>query len=310
MTRIWESLFSKNGLAAKEIAYQMLYIEEGERVPKVSDLAAELDIGNGTVQGALKVLENLHAIRLEPRGHLGTFLRKKDIILLREIAGVGSLIGAMPLPYSSMYEGLATGLIEASESMLTNIDLAYMRGSKQRLESLKSRRSDFAIMSELAAEQEIVNDENLEIALNFGPQTYVSTHQIFFTGNLNNQISDGMKVGIDYTSVDQSQITLLECENLQVEFVPVNYMQLFDMLLNGDIDAAVWNADENRSKRRFQIGDFKSEKAKKVSVKASTSVILIEKDRHEVKDYISGLDKDVILDIQQKVVKKEKLPHY
>ncbi|GAA0443852.1 MAG: GntR family transcriptional regulator YhfZ [Bacillota bacterium] len=310
MSRIWESLFSKNGLAAKEIAGKMLHIQEGDRIPRVSDLAKTLEIGNGTVQGALKVLENLHAIHLEARGHLGTFLRKKDVVLLKEIAGVGSLIGAMPLPYSPKYEGLATGLIEASEAMLNHIDLAYMRGSKQRLESLKARRSDFVIMSQLAAEQEVSEDENLEIALNFGAHTYVTAHQIFFSNHGEQKIKDGMRVGIDYTSIDQSKITLMECRGLDVELIPVNYMQLFEMLLKGDLDAAVWNADENRARETFQVGEFQSASTRQVVKNASTSVILIEKDRKDVKEYITKLDKEKILRIQQQVVNKEKLPHY
>ncbi|GIP62297.1 transcriptional regulator [Virgibacillus pantothenticus] len=310
MSRIWERLFSKNGLAAREIAKKLLLLDEGGRIPKVSDLAQELGIGNGTVQGALKVLEKLHAIKLDARGHLGTFLRKKDTILLKEIAGVGKLVGAMPLPYSAMYEGLATGIIEVSETIVNNIDLVYMRGSKQRLESLKARRSDFVVMSQLAAETEMEQEDNLEIIVNFGANTYVSTHQVFFSNKQHTKIEDGMRIGIDYTSVDQSQLTLLECEGYTVSFVPVNYMQLFDMLLNEHIDAAVWNADENRSKETFTTGEFQSHKASALALKASTAVILVEKDREDVHSAIKELDKDRILEIQQKVINKEKLPHY
>ncbi|MFD2628900.1 GntR family transcriptional regulator YhfZ [Oceanobacillus kapialis] len=310
MSRILEGLYSKNGLAAKEIASKMLHIKEGSRIPRVSDFAEEFSIGNGTVQGALKVLEKLHAIKLEARGHMGTFLLNKDIHLLKEIAGEGSFIGAMPLPYSIKYEGLATGLIEASESLYKHINLAYMRGSKQRLDALKSRRYDFIIMSQLAAEEEIEKNENLEIAINFGPQTYVSTHQIFFADKENNKIIDGMRVGVDYTSIDQSRITLLECEGLDVELVSVNYMQLFDMLITGEIDAAVWNADENRTNSEMGVGTFRSSRAKEIAHKATSSVVLIEKERLDVKNYLEKLEIMNIVETQTKVVRKEKLPHY
>lgn len=310
MSRIWENLFSKNGLAAREIAEKLIHVDVGDRIPRVSDFAKSLSLGNGTVQGALKVLGELHAIQLESRGHLGTYLVKKDHHLLKEIAGVGSLIGAMPLPYSSKYEGLATGLIEVSDHMLKRVDLAYMRGSKQRLDALKSRRYDFIIMSQLAAEEELKSDGNLQIALNFGPQSYVTSHQIFFADKKHTKITGGMRVGIDYTSIDQSKITLLECEGIPVKLIPVNYMQLFDMLLHGDLDAAVWNADENRATEMFTVDDFQSEKAKQLSKSASTSVILIEKDRKDVMDNLLQLDKNRILTIQHQVVAKEKLPHY
>src|SRR5690625_5319804 len=152
MSRIWDELFSKNGLAAKEIAYELIGIEEGERIPRVEDFVNELKMGRGTVQGALRILEDLRAVTLESRGHLGTFMVKRNLHLLKEIAGVGELMGAMPLPYSTLYEGFATGLIEVSDKFIDNISLAYMRGSKQRIESLKARRYDFIVLSKLAAE--------------------------------------------------------------------------------------------------------------------------------------------------------------
>src|SRR5690606_6464418 len=177
MSRIWDCLFSKNGLAAQKIAKELISINEGERIPRVDDFVQSLDLGRGTVQGALKVLEELRAIQLDSRGHLGTFLIHKNIHVLKEIAGVGSLMGAMPLPYSPLYEGLGTGLIEVSDMVHDRINLAYMRGSKQRLEGLNSRRYDFVVMSLLAAEEEMERHDHLQIAINFGPQTYVTAHK-------------------------------------------------------------------------------------------------------------------------------------
>src|SRR5690625_2019090 len=145
MSRIWEVLFSKNGLAAKQIAQMLIPINEGEQIPRVDDFVKQLSIGRGTVQGALKVVESLNAVKLESRGHLGTFVVKRNLHLLKEIAGVGELMGAMPLPYSTLYEGFATGLIEVSDKFIDNISLAYMRGSKQRIESLKARRYAFIV---------------------------------------------------------------------------------------------------------------------------------------------------------------------
>ena len=211
MSRIWEVLFSKNGLAAKQIAEMLIPINEGERIPRVEDFGTQLSIGRGTVQGALKVLESLHAVQLESRGHLGTFVVKRNLHLLKEIAGVGELMGAMPLPYSTLYEGLATGLIEVSDQLMNGINLVYMRGSKQRVEGLKSRRYDFIVLSQLAAEEEMKHDDQLTVALDFGPKTYVTSHKVFLADPKKTKIESGMRVGIDYSSLDQSKITLLEC---------------------------------------------------------------------------------------------------
>jgi len=310
MSRIWESLFSKNGLAARKIARELIYIKKEERIPRIDDFVQKMELGRGTVQGALKVLEDLRAIQLESRGHLGTFLVYKDIHILKEIAGVGAMMGAMPLPYSPNYEGLATGLMEVSSRMNDRINLAYMRGSKQRIEGLKSRRYDFIVMSELSAEEEMAHDLSLKMAVNFGKGTYVTSHKIFLASSKNNKIEPGMKVGIDYTSIDQYKLTLLECDGLDVELVPINYMQLFENLQNGTLNAAVWNSDEIRANKAFKTVAFRNEQAKQVADKASSSVLLIEKDRVDVNQFLARLDTQEILAIQQQVVNKEKLPQY
>lgn len=310
MSKEFENLFTKNGLTARKIAKKLIHLKEGERIPRVEDFSKSLSIGRGTVQSGLKVLENMQAIQLESRGHLGTFLTSKDVHLLKEIAGEETFIGAMPLPYSLHYEGLATGLLETSESMSQQINMAYMRGSRRRLEGLKSRRYDFAIMSFLAAEEEIKKDDQLEIVTDFGPESFVTSHQVFFADPDQEHLKDGMRVGIDYSSIDQSMMTQLECEGLDVELVPITYMQVFARLQGGELDAAVWNSDENRVTAAFKKTAFRTEEAKSVAKKAARAVILLEKERTDVQEFFRYLDKMNVIAIQQQIVKKEKLPEY
>jgi hypothetical protein len=310
MSRIWESLYSKNGLAAKFIAKELIQVLEGERIPRISDFTEKLTLGRGTVQGALKVLEDLHAISLESRGHLGTFLIKRDLNLLYEIAGIGPLVGVMPLPYSRKYEGLATGIVESIEEIHKKSGLAFMRGARNRLEALKSRRYDFAIMSVLAAEEAISESDSLEILRALGPETYVTSHKVFFSDQKQKHITAGMRVGIDYSSPDQANITLLECEGLDVEFIEVNYMHLFSMLKNGSIDAAVWNSDETRALRSLASSEFQSKKAQKLAEKASMAALVIESERQGIKEQLDMLDFNMIVEIQKLVEAEKKYPHY
>ena len=67
------------------IAASLLAIEPGSRIPRVSDFATETSLGRGTIQGALRLLEEIGAIVLEARGHLGTFLVRTDRELLWDI---------------------------------------------------------------------------------------------------------------------------------------------------------------------------------------------------------------------------------
>jgi hypothetical protein len=307
---MWEKFYSKNGLAAKNIALEILGLELGSKIPTVTDFCDELSLGRGTVQGAIKLLEMLGAIELEARGHLGTFLIRKDVSLLLDISGTGPLVGVMPLPYSKKYEGLATGIIDGFDLLNKRISLAYMRGASNRLEALKTRRYDFAIVSRLAAEEGTQHHKALEIVKSFGFGTYVSEHKIFLADPKKEKIESGMRIGIDRSSPDQTSITLLECEGLDVEFIDINYMQLFQMLLENRIDAAVWNFDEIRSVQHFKSVDFQSEKAKILTKKTSEATIVIDTSRSEVLRQLSLLDTEIVLNAQMQVETGERFPHY
>ncbi|WP_188698565.1 GntR family transcriptional regulator YhfZ [Pullulanibacillus camelliae] len=310
MTRTWESLYSKNGLAAKNIAEDLLSVENGGRIPRVSDFCDKFSLGRGTVQGALRLLELMNAIELESRGHLGTFLKSKDVSVLLEIAGIGPLVGVMPLPYSKKYEGLATGIVDVFDNLNKRVSLAYMRGSRTRVEALKARRYDFAILSLMAAKEAIANNKGLEIIKTFGPGTYVTEHKVFFSDSSKRRIEAGMRVGIDRSSSDQANITLNECQGIAVDFVDTNYMQLFDMLKQGDLDAAVWNIDEVRSVQTFQTGEFQSVEARTLAKQASEATIIVDGMRHEVKEQMTLLDVESVCRTQLSVEKGERFPRY
>ncbi|MCM2533325.1 transcriptional regulator [Neobacillus pocheonensis] len=307
---MWESLYSKNGLAAINIALELLAIETGHKIPTVTYFCETLGLGRGTVQGAIKLLEMVGAIQLETRGHLGTFLLNKDVSVLLDISGTGPLVGAMPLPYSKKYEGLATGIVDGFNCLNKRISLAYMRGASNRLEALKTRRYDFAIVSRLAAEEGIKPHIGLEIVKSFGLGSYVSEHKIFLADPSKVKIESGMRVGIDRSSPDQTNITLLECENLNVQLVDMNYMQLFQMLKENQIDAAVWNIDEVRSVETFNAVEFQSEIAKNLTKKTSEATIVIDTSRSDVKKQISLLNTEIVLNAQKMVETGERYPQY
>ncbi|QDI90402.1 transcriptional regulator [Salicibibacter halophilus] len=310
MSGSWTKLYSKNGLAAKQIAGKLVYLEVGQRIPRVTDMVHEFSLGRGTVQGALKLLEEMKAVKLEPRGHLGTFIAQMDAQKVLEIAGIGPLVGVMPLPYSRKYEGLATGLVEGFEYRDIRVNLAYMRGAAQRIDALKSGRYDFALLSRMAAERAVEESQGLEIALIFGESTYVSGHDIFFHDPEARKIESGMRVGIDYTSPDQFLLTEYECAGLDVRFTDVNYMQLFDMLKNGELDAAIWNKDEGRIMTQLNHTAFCSSQAIAFSQKVNEAALVVEKDHRETKHRIKQLDLGYVRDVQHKVEEGTVYPRY
>lgn len=82
------------------------------------------------------------------------------------------------------------------------------------------------------------------------------------------------------------------------------------MLTQGIIDAAVWNADEERTLQTFQSSGFLSPKARRLAAKATTAAIVVEKARGRVIEKLEMLDTNEVVLVQQQVVEGKKYPHY
>nr|WP_267471984.1 GntR family transcriptional regulator YhfZ [Faecalicoccus pleomorphus] len=243
-------LYSKNGYSSMCLANMMLSIQQGERIPTVQEFSVKIGLARGTIQNALKFLIDQNAIELESRGHLGTFLKKKNMRALFGFAGIDSIVGVMPLPYSKRYEGLATGLITGLENQYDiPMSLAYMRGAQNRIAMLMDGRYDFAIVSQYAAQGIIKNDKaKIRIVKSFGRQSYLANHILLLHDKNANGIRDGMRIGVDKDSVDQMKLTEKVCKDYTVEFVPMNYNNVIDFVVKGKVDAAIWNEDELQDK--------------------------------------------------------------
>ena len=242
-------LLSKNGLATKAIAKEFIKINLGDKVPTVSEFCELFSFPRGTVQKAIKTLQECEAIRLESKGHLGSYLIRKNMKILLEVSDIDSIVGSMPLPYSKRYEGLASGLIVALENAYNiPISMAYMRGAEARISMVVCQRYDFAVVSALAADHFMRKYGEIDIILSLGKYSYVSNHVIMFHDKNAKEIVDGMKVGIDQQSLDQKTMTMKICKGIKVSYVQLEYTQIIAKILNGEIDAAVMNVDEVKDK--------------------------------------------------------------
>lgn len=238
-----ETLFSRNGLAVRNIARELLACEIGSRIPRVQDFAAKYGVGRGTVQSAIQLLTDSRAVELDSRGHLGTFLMTADFAKLWEFAGRSNLMGAMPLPYSRRNEGLATGLYAVFEQQKIPFHMSYMRGGANRVKALIEGRYDFVVLS-MRASHLAVEENHVAVLHGFGVRTYVGAHGLLVRDPNIRSVKPGMRFGIDSSSLDQYTLTMELCKDVDVEFVELPYMQILEQLSQGNIDAAVWNIDE------------------------------------------------------------------
>lgn len=302
-------LLQKNGWVAMEIAREFLQLSIGDRIPTVSFFCEKYDIARGTVQIALKLLRESGAISLNPRGTLGTFVEKINYSLLLELADIKTIVGVMPLPYSKLYEGLATGIYQSAKERNLPLYLAYMRGAENRVALLEDKRYSFAITSRLAAETLISRNHDILIAMNFGVNTYVGEHGIIFYDKNNSEIQDGMRVGIDYSSIDQAFLTKFCCRGKTVQYVEIYYSQILEKLKNGEIDVAVWNIDD--LKNTIWKNHYVPVKNDKYA-KMNTETVLVVNKKEEYIGHIltKFINKKEVLEIQNKVLNDKMIPSY
>lgn len=307
-----KELLTKNGIAVLRLGREFISLKTGDRIEPIGNYSEKFGLGRGTIQSALRFLEEMGAVKLEPKGHLGTFIKSIDYRKLWDVAGLGSITGAMPLPYSKRYEGLATGIYKAFEKANIPFNMAYMRGGYKRLEGLEHMKYDFIIMSKLAAEISISSGYDIEILLDFGDYSYVQDHKVLFANPGYNEITDGMKVALDKSSPDHFILTTSECEGKKVDYVELTYNQILKSLQDGKVDAAIWNIDEIIDRNiKISYCDLKSPKAINIKADDTRAVLVVKKSNWGISGILRNIiSKEDVCDIQKKVLIGEILPTY
>jgi hypothetical protein len=302
-------LMQKYGLVTIKLAREFITMSIGDRINTIAEYSAKYETARGTVQAALKLLEDNKAVQIEPRGHLGTFITYINYELLWEFTDFSTIMGVMPLPYSKLYEGLATGLYKEAENRNLPFSLAYMRGAENRIKALSKGRYDFAVVSRLAAKHSIKNGSSIDIALQFGKYSYVNEHVIVFSDTLKKSIEDGMKIGVDKSSIDHYLLTLEQCRGKKVEIVDLPYNQVVQKLMTGEIDAAVWNIDEIIERKHnikyypLEINNFSGEDTE--------AVLIINKSNFGIKNLLEQfIDCRKVVEYQKRVTAGELIPNY
>lgn len=238
-----EVLYQKIGIAVNRLAQDLLARQEGERIPSISEYQDKLQISRGTIQNGLNYLKESGAVTLVSRGHLGTFIEGLDYRRLQECSFNKELLGTMPLPYSMSYQGLATALYRSLSPYAFN--LLYARGAESRLKLLATGVCQFAVCSRYAAEDAIRRHADVEIAVDLGPGTYLTSHVLIFRESGKTSIESGMRIGYDRASVDHRYLTEMLCAGVRnIRLVELRAHQTIRAIQEGEIDAGVWNLDD------------------------------------------------------------------
>lgn len=236
-------IYNKEGMVTRRVALELCSVAPGERIPTVTALEKSCEASRGNVQKALANLKEQGAVQLEAHGQNGTTLNSIDYLVLARLCGCDHLVGVMPLPYTSRYEGLATSLftllnVEGIRSFIT-----FLRGSEARIQTLLDGFVNYAVMSRMAYDDYAGRGYPIKVALECSPLTYVGRH-VLLARDSNRTNWAGARVGIDESSVDQSCLTRRYFADADVQYVPVQYTHIVDMLLTGELDTGIWNEDD------------------------------------------------------------------
>ncbi|AJI96213.1 hypothetical protein BD65_1058 [Yersinia ruckeri] len=283
----------KEGLALVSMARYLIGERPGNRLKTIDELSDDFGISVGVVQHALKVLEQEGAIAVERRGRNGTQLIDLNMPNLLQQADLGNMVCAMPLPYTKLYEGLASGLKE--QFTILPLYFAHMRGAEVRIECLIDGIYDMAVVSRLAA-QHYVEQGKVAIALNLGKGSYVDGHQLICRQGEEHHIH---RVGLDPRSPDQCLLTETKFAGQDIERVDVPYSDCVAQIIRGEIDAAIWNLTDAVSHENLLAVKLRGNEQ---YIQASQAVILIRPDNHLIKLLLeNGINSQQLLQHQQNV---------
>ncbi|MER5850592.1 GntR family transcriptional regulator YhfZ [Streptomyces sp. NPDC002012] len=307
-----DRFLTRNGLAARQLAVLLLNHEPDTRLPRVRDFAEELGCGNGTVQAALQLLEDSGAIETTARGHLGTFLVRSDRSVLWRLSGLGTLLAAMPLPYSRRYEGLATGLRGAFEKAGAPFAITFMRGAGARTAALLEGKVDLVVLSRFAADQ-LIAEHPVELVADLGPATYVGAHGMLLRHGVDLD-SPGLRVAVDHASEDlRMLVERVFAGRKDIEWLEVSYMQLRDLFARNEVDATVWNLDEVQDRLGLGVDvlPLGDEVTRELSLRNSSAAVIGRTDGAKALAAVrDSLDLSLVTRLQSEVLRGERVPSY
>lgn len=221
-------------LAREVVAEALLATPLDGQVPTMSKLAARARTGAGTVQAALRSLENSGLAKTTAHGKYGRKLVSISVGGTWAATGRGSLSGVLPLPQSREFAGLASGLTDCSESAQLDLQLLFRQGATERLRALRAGRVDFLISSTAFASQHPDLD-----SVEFPEHTYYQDNAVVVITAAGSTPNPRGRIAIDRTSFDHT--TLTKNEFPHGDFIDSHYLFIPDMIASGAVDAAVWH---------------------------------------------------------------------
>ena len=276
---------SKTGKLQKAIeglSKDILGREIENNLDTIINYSEHLELSLGTIQKALKELTDIKVIDLKKKGKYGTAIESIDYKKLLQVLKVDYLLCVMPITYSQRYKKIMDNIANSLKIPIP-LYFSHMRGGYVRLKLIEEGVYHFGVVSKLAAQNAIDSGLDLEIIEEFGPRTYVTKHVILKRKN-----GKVLNVGKDPESNDHIFLTDFNFQkNENIKFVDIKYSEVIENLIDGKIDAAIWNYDDvldkmiHLEKHGIMIEELTENEG---NLLATESVIVIRKDNDVIKN--------------------------
>lgn len=222
----------------------MLGRPTGSRVPTTVDYQKQFNVGSGTVQKALAILEHSGAVTLSRHGHLGTRLVDQDEGLLWTMSGRGQVRLTLHPPGPVTGFGLLRGLQSEFDELGVPLDVRYVHGGEERAELVASGDADAGLVSAGVADSLRRAVRRKITTITVGEGLYYAPGSVFVVRREDAaKRPRRVRVGVDRSSHDHMTVTTAAFpEDSKNVYVDCPYGQLLTALLERRIDVALWHS--------------------------------------------------------------------
>ena len=237
----WDG-WSRSGQVTAALAQDLLTRKPGDRLPTIADYARRFRAGHGSIEKAVRLLEERQAVHVEARGHLGTFLIDRDVGALWSASGGQAMLGAVPRPLSFEIEGLVAGLVRSFAQRAIPFTPLFLSGSRQRVTALLAGRVHFVVISADGGDR-AAREHPVTVVAALQPASYYPDDSIVVLTRSDLADPDqAERIAIDLGSYDHEILTRSQFgDRVDVEYVDVPYDLIPDRLADRMVDAAVWH---------------------------------------------------------------------
>ena len=234
--------------AVQLLAVDALSRGTGANLPTNADYLRDHGVGAGTLQRALRLLEDRGALRTTSHGHQGRKIDAVDV-------GAAWRAGALPA-VRLIFPPSGPAEIDALEDLLAE-DLTalgiphtvhHRRGGARRLDSVRSGQHDLALTSSGVRDEAEAEGRLGPSALvrRLAPGTYYGPGRLAVVTRTGSGTALPLRVAIDRESPDHVALTLAEFpESADVTHVPTPFPRVPAAVLRGDVDAGIWHVQES-----------------------------------------------------------------